>query len=68
MGGLAMLIWAKMKIVGSVPRTAYAEPAPTADRDRKPQPTPVPATKPHTAKPAGTDAADKPSHDPYLGD
>lgn len=25
-GGLALLIWAKMKIVGSVPRTAYAEP------------------------------------------
>ena len=24
-GGLALLIWAKMKIVGGVPRTAYAE-------------------------------------------
>jgi len=28
-GGLALLIWAKMKIVGSVPRTAYAEPEAT---------------------------------------
>jgi len=27
-GGLALLIWAKMKIVGGVPRTAYAEQQP----------------------------------------
>jgi hypothetical protein len=25
-GGLALLIWAKMKVAGGVPRTAYAEP------------------------------------------
>ena len=36
-GGLALLIWAKMKIVGGVPRTAYADeereaPPPDADR------------------------------------
>lgn len=35
-GGLALLLWAKMKIVGGVPRTAYADheseaPAPNDD-------------------------------------
>jgi hypothetical protein len=42
-GGLALLIWAKMKVAGGVPRTAYAEPEdaePADDADRSDSPAP----------------------------
>ncbi|MDX2132921.1 MAG: hypothetical protein SFY69_12795 [Planctomycetota bacterium] len=39
MGGFALLIWLKLRVVTGVPRTAYADPT---EKRAHPEPTPAP--------------------------
>jgi hypothetical protein len=55
LGGLALLIWAKLRMVAGVPRTALADPK----QVMRPQP-PAPASRPQPGPPAGdTDRRDR---------
>ena len=58
MGGLALLIWAKLRMVAGVPRTALADPKLTAPTPPRPAPRPQ----------AGPPAADTDDRRDFIGD